>query len=79
MLPAHKDGVENPGGGDEAEGGDDEEAERLCVGQGDHEGEFEEVHQLVERALHAVDDASLCGNHLLQEQLRDGQVRYPYA
>lgn len=78
-LPAHEDGVENPRGGDEAEGSHDEEAERLRVGQGDHEGELEEVHQLVERTLHAVDDASLRGNHLLQEQLRDGQVGYPHT
>lgn len=79
VLTPHKDGVEKPGGEDEGEGDDDDEAEGLGVGQDDDQGKLEEVHQLVEGALHAVDDAALGGHHLLQEQLGDGQVGDPHA
>jgi len=63
--------------GDEEVGDEHEVAEHFRYGQQHHGGVLEHVHQLVERVLHAGHNAAFRHVHVLQEQLRDGQVRHP--
>lgn len=76
-LPLEENGVQQPPQENEGKGDDYEEPKRFYLRHGHHQGKFENVHQLVERVLHAVDNTSLFLGNRLQEQLGDGQICHP--